>query len=402
MHYAQADVYGPHPGAHYAHADMYGPHPGAHYAHADMYGPRPAGLHYSHADVYAHPAPVAHHYAEPVVSHHYDAPVVAPYAEPVVAHHYAEPVVQHDVVHHDVVHDAPEVVHEHTVVHTAGDRSDAHRTFEEICEENGFAFEIHEVTTDDGYILNVFRIPGLAAEQVHESVEYHGSRNVSKPPILMQHGLFDSAYCWIVNYGDVAPAFVAARAGYDVWLGNSRGNTFSRHHNHLDPDHDEKKFWDFTWKDMGKYDLPAVIDMIQSETGYQKVAYIGHSQGTTQMYSALAEDPDFYSDKISLFVSLGPVSMIPHTDVGLMQFTSHFYDVVVDTADTLGVHEIGGMNWFTHGVADAFCVHIPEFCEAIMSLFVNHHPEIDDDDRFAVYAGHSPNGSSLKSIEHYT
>lgn len=157
-------------------------------------------------------------------------------------------------------------------VANTGDTSDSKRNFEEICIENGFQFETHEVTTEDGYILNVFRIPGLATE---------GAPDGTKPPILFQHGILDSAYCWIINYADVAPAFVAARAGYDVWLGNSRGNTFSRAHTEYDPDHNEKKFWDFTWKDMGDYDLPAVIDAIQTETDGKKVAYVGHSQGTT-------------------------------------------------------------------------------------------------------------------------
>lgn len=134
-----------------------------------------------------------------------------------------------------------------------GDTSDSKRTFEQICQENGFAFEMHEVTTADGYMLNVFRIPGRLGEP---------TPNVSKPPVLFQHGILDSANCWIMNYADVAPAFVAARAGYDVWLGNSRGNTFSRANTTLDPDKNEKKFWDFSWFDMGTYDLPAVINKI--------------------------------------------------------------------------------------------------------------------------------------------
>ena len=62
------------------------------------------------------------------------------------------------------------------VIEANGDTSDAKRSFEEICTENGFQFEIHEVTTEDGYELNVFRIPGLVSEDTES--------NVTKPPVL--------------------------------------------------------------------------------------------------------------------------------------------------------------------------------------------------------------------------
>jgi len=44
------------------------------------------------------------------------------------------------------------------------------------------------------------------------------------------HGLADSADSWVVNSKDKAPALVAAKEGYDVWLGNFRGNKYSRAH----------------------------------------------------------------------------------------------------------------------------------------------------------------------------
>jgi len=41
---------------------------------------------------------------------------------------------------------------------------------------------------------------------------------------------------------------------------------------------------------MGQYDQPAQIDYILSQTGETRLAaYVGHSQGTSQMFTALAE-----------------------------------------------------------------------------------------------------------------
>ena len=57
--------------------------------------------------------------------------------------------------------------------------------------------------------------------------------------------------------------FILSRAGYDVWLGNARGSRLSRAHETLNPDRDEK-FWEYSFQQMGYYDLPAEIDYIRS------------------------------------------------------------------------------------------------------------------------------------------
>jgi len=52
----------------------------------------------------------------------------------------------------------------------------------------------------------------------------------------MMHGLFSSADHWVANGPDKSPAFKLANEGMDVWLGNNRGNNYSRRNENIDPD----------------------------------------------------------------------------------------------------------------------------------------------------------------------
>jgi len=49
-----------------------------------------------------------------------------------------------------------------------------------------------------------------------------------------------------MNSIDKAPAFILSRAGYDVWLGNSRGNIFSQ--NHVKFQKESEQFWNFDFE----------------------------------------------------------------------------------------------------------------------------------------------------------
>lgn len=148
--------------------------------------------------------------------------------------------------------------------------------FLDYCKHFNYPAEAHDVVTEDGYILKVFRIQKKAS-QIKSGLK----------PIILQHGLLDSSDTWLINDEDKAPGFIFANAGYDVWLGNSRGNKHSKRHTKYNPAKDAE-FWAFSFQHMADYDLPAVFKYIYNVTG-QKIHYFGHSQGTMQMHIALAK-----------------------------------------------------------------------------------------------------------------
>ena len=97
---------------------------------------------------------------------------------------------------------------------------------------------------------------------------------------------------WLWNDSERANALILARAGYDVWLGNNRGNKYSNTHVTLSTKH--KKYWDYYQQDMAEKDLPTFIDHILQTTGLEQISYIGHSEGTTQMFLGASMNPDYF------------------------------------------------------------------------------------------------------------
>jgi predicted alpha/beta hydrolase len=89
--------------------------------------------------------------------------------------------------------------------------------------------------------------------------------------------LFSSSDSWIKKGLVESPGFLLATHGYDVWFGNNRGNLYSHSNNHVNSFERMREFHDFSFAELGLFDLPAQLDKAREVSGQDKVTYIGHS-----------------------------------------------------------------------------------------------------------------------------
>ncbi|CAI5453277.1 unnamed protein product [Caenorhabditis angaria] len=269
-----------------------------------------------------------------------------------------------------------------------------HETTPQIIMRWGYPAMIYDVTTDDGYILELHRIP-------------YGKTNVTwpggkRPVVFMQHGLECASDNWIVNLPNQSAGFLFADAGFDVWLGNFRGNTYSKKHKNLKPSH--SAFWEWSWDEMAKYDLPAMINKALEVSGQDHLYYMGHSQGTLTMFSRLSNDTDGFGDKIRQFHALAPVGAVKHIK-GLLKFFADYFAPEFDGwFDVFGSGEFTPNNWIMKLAADSICAGLKvesDLCDNILFLIAGPESNQLNQTRVPIYVSHTPAGTSTQNIVHW-
>lgn len=102
--------------------------------------------------------------------------------------------------------------------------------------------------------------------------------------------------------------FILYDLGYDVWLGNNRGNKYSQ--KHLRHNLGSTAYWDFSIDEFALFDIPNTIDYILQETGNEKLTYIGFSQGSAQAFASVSVHSDL-TKKIDQLIAISPATT-PH------------------------------------------------------------------------------------------
>lgn len=113
------------------------------------------------------------------------------------------------------------------------------KTIIDFLKSNGYPVESHIVRTKDDYLLTLHHIPYGKKEDPVYSAQH------TKPVVLLQHGFLWSSMAWVVMGPERSLSYLLADSGYDVWVGNSRGNIYSRKHIKYSPDKEKEMFWNF-------------------------------------------------------------------------------------------------------------------------------------------------------------
>jgi len=186
--------------------------------------------------------------------------------------------------------------------------------FSELCELYGYTAEEHVVQTKDGFLLGLHRLasrPGEEGRRVN-----NGEGSLRKKVVYFHHGLMMNSEVWVcLTEKERCLPFVLVDRGYDVWLGNNRGNKYSKKSMHHKPTSNE--FWDFSMDEFAFFDIPDSIDYILSTTDQPSLSYVGFSQGTAQAFATLSIHP-MLNNKVDVFVALAPAMAPPGLTNGVV------------------------------------------------------------------------------------
>ena len=142
----------------------------------------------------------------------------------------------------------------------------------------GYSWEAFTMTTEDNYILTTFHITGKIGHDIQQ--------DPSLNPVLLMPGQGTDSTSAILPIKPVEPmVFQLFDRGFDVWLANNRGTKYSQGHTTMTIEDNE--YWKFSWAEMGLYDSVSNLELVKEKTG-KKISFIGVSQGTVQMFYALA------------------------------------------------------------------------------------------------------------------
>lgn len=247
---------------------------------------------------------------------------------------------------------------------------------------HGYKCQEIDVTTDDGFILSVQRIPKGR----------NGRGGAGKPPVIIQHGVLVDGATWLLNSADKNLPFILADNGFDVWIANTRGTRFSRRHTSMDPR--SSKFWNWSWDELVAHDLPAVFNYVYGQTR-QKINYVGHSLGTLLALASLSQGK--LVDQVKSVALLSPVAYLSHmsTPLGVVGARTFAGEIT----KTFGLAEFDPKGKPVDQLLDFLCAYPGVHCYDLLAALTGKNCCLNAS-TVDLFLDHEPQSTSTKTLVH--
>ncbi|KAG6457964.1 lipase 3-like [Manduca sexta] len=250
---------------------------------------------------------------------------------------------------------------------------------------HGYRVQSYTILTQDGFLLTLHRV--MAGD-----IEARSRNKIA----LLHHGLFGSSDDWLILGKGRALPYLLSAAGYDVWLANARGNKYSRAH--INRTVDEVGFWNFSWHEIGLYDLSAVIDYVVGVSSKNtEIHFIGHALGATSLLVLLSVAPK-YNDILKSATFLAPLVYMYHVE-GPLKILADSYEY--RSTDNIYRPTLLRSEIFSPKVIERFCRGEVRLCLNPFLLLANGGQDFANSYITEAVLSHVPAGSSKKMLIHY-
>lgn len=143
-----------------------------------------------------------------------------------------------------------------------------------------------------------------------------------------------------------------------------------------------------------------MINYISDRTGFEKVIYIGHSQGTTTFYLNFMLNPSYLLGRIEKFVAVGNAFTVFNTHSKFIRFfeDTYFFDIL-DKLQLKNVFNMGAVvNRLLHSLCKQYIFICKQVINSIIETKTTNHMDYNQISNLFFY---EPGGTSVKNLMHW-